>query len=470
MNGVETQQGAARNVRAAPLQLSLFQRQSDHPVGLVNQEEREIQEVAVFVQVCEGKAQAELCLVGERLRIFPQARAAHVVFGFHFDGDEIIFPLQDEIHFVGRVQPRPIARLNFELARERFQHEIFRQCAFEFAKQAIPFREDGGREMGQAAQEADVGGVDLECAHVIVSGERQAGRGDARHFVDELGVHEPLQGVLVFAGAGAFLDNVVEEALVLSGKLRGQGIPDERELRIRRRVRMLREIAFVGFQDVLERPLDKAYIMELRPVAHGLGHAARHVIHLELLDERLEKSGGDGREAVDLGEICCEVFFAARQQEFRERQRAHLQKVHLADGERGRACQSDAEQGTGTGDVIFRGVLMEILERIQRIRRFLDFIENDERVPRRHRLRAGHRQVRQDPPYIFGMGEEILVLWRFLEIEIRHMFVFRSAEFLQQPRLANLPQAFQDQRLAYRRGFPCPQAVEQQAFYWCHLT
>ena len=105
-----------------------------------------------------------------------------IVLGLNLDGENVVFPLQDEVNLVAGVEARPVARHDLELAGQRLQHKVFRQGALELTEQAVSFGKDGGGKLSLTSQQADVRSVNLECAQVVVGREWQSGRSDTRHF------------------------------------------------------------------------------------------------------------------------------------------------------------------------------------------------------------------------------------------------------------------------------------------------
>ena len=110
--------------------------------------------------------------------------------------------------------------------------------------------------------------------------------------------------------------------------------------------------------------------------------------------------------------------------------------------------------------MVFRRVFAKAFQAIERFVAFLDFVEDDQRFMGLDVLAASHRQVLQDAVYILCRFEELLVLPRFVEVEVCNVAVMPCPKLLEHPCFPNLPDAFEDQRLAVFRVFPCFQLVQ----------
>lgn len=122
--------------------------------------------------------------------------------------------------------------------------------------------------------------------------------------------------------------------------------------------------------------------------------------------------------------------------------RMHLQKMHLADRERRRFGQSNAQQRAGTGDMVLRCILAKVLQGIDDLRAVLHFVKNNERFLRKDLLAAGHHQILKDPINILRCIEERFVFFVLLEVEIGRILVIKPAELSQRPGLADLSNTF----------------------------
>lgn len=65
----------------------------------------------------------------------------------------------------------------------------------------------------------------------------------------QAGINQPLKSVFIFTSSGSFLDNLVNELLVLSCQLRGNRFPDHRDLRELVDIGMLCKVTFIGSDD-----------------------------------------------------------------------------------------------------------------------------------------------------------------------------------------------------------------------------
>ena len=253
------------------------------------------------------------------------------------------------------------------------------------------------------------------------------------------GIHQPLQRILVFSGSGTFLDDFVNELLVLSCQLRRDGLPDHRDFRELADVGMLCKVTLIGTDDSGQSFLHGSNITGFCPHQNRFWHTTGDIVHLQFLIQRIEEGIGDRLDGINAFQICCKILIAVGDQEFREGHRIDLHKVDLTDGEGGGLRQGDTQQRTGAGNVILRCVLAEILHRVDDLRAVLHLIENDEGLFWQDLLAAGQHQILQDAVNILRGFEELLVLLVLVKVEVGGILIVASAEFLQNPGLAHLP-------------------------------
>ena len=89
------------------------------PVRIVGHEQRDIQEVAVQLQIFQREPHPQLYLLLEQLLEFAEAFAADVGFRLDLDGEYIVFPLNQEIYLVRRINLAPVARRRLKLCFAR---------------------------------------------------------------------------------------------------------------------------------------------------------------------------------------------------------------------------------------------------------------------------------------------------------------------------------------------------------------
>lgn len=150
----------------------------------------------VQLQIIQRETHAELYLLGEKLLEFSQALAG-VGFGLDIHGEDGVVPLDEEVLFVRRIVPAPVAGHDFKLCQQRLQYKILGQRALEFGKEAVALAESCGSQLCQMAEQSYVHQINLEGGQIIVGRNRQPGRGAAVNLMYQPGVHQPLQRVLV---------------------------------------------------------------------------------------------------------------------------------------------------------------------------------------------------------------------------------------------------------------------------------
>ena len=248
--------------------------------------------------------------------------------------------------------------------------------------------------------------------------------------MDQPGIHQPLQGVLIFPRPGALFDDFIEEFLVLAGQLRGDGLPDHRNFGERAGVGMLGKIPFVSVHDVGERLLHGLDVPCLGPHEDGFRHPTGHIVHLEFFIERVEKSVRKRVQRVDLLQILRQVLVAVGQQKLSERHGVDLHEIDLAHRERRGVGQRDAQQGTGAGHVILRRVLAKIFHGVDDLGAVLHLVKNDQRLFRVDRLPAGQHQVLQNAVHVLRRLEKLLIFLLLIEVKIGDVFIVPPAKFL----------------------------------------
>jgi len=97
----------------------MFQRQSNQPVGLICHKQWNIQHIIIKLQIIQRESNTEFDLVREQLLELLKALAGGIGFGFDFNRENIIFSLDEEIHFIRRICLRPVPRNHFKLRNER---------------------------------------------------------------------------------------------------------------------------------------------------------------------------------------------------------------------------------------------------------------------------------------------------------------------------------------------------------------
>lgn len=179
----------------------------------------------------------------------------------------------------------------------------------------------------------------------------------------------------------------------------------------------------------------------------------------------MEEGVRDRLELIDGFREAPKLFVAIGQKEFRERHRVDLQEVDLADRKgRGQGRRSP-EQGACAGDVVLGGVFAKVLQRIDDFRRVLNIVENDQRFAWGDPLAGGEHQVLKDAPHVMGGIEELPEVFIFVKVEVGDIPVMTLPELLEQPGLADLSNAVQNQRLAAAGLLPVEEFLHQKAFH-----
>ena len=105
-------------------------------------------------------------------------------------------------------------------------------------------------------------------------------------------------------------------------------------------------------------------------------------------------------------------------------------------------------------DVVFGRCFLEILERIEGFRTFLDLVKDDESLAGKNALSGNHRKEINDPVRIFARFEDGLEILILIEVEIDEILVAVLSKFLQQPCFSDLPGPSEEKGLSCRTIFP----------------
>ena len=308
------------------------------------------------------------------------------------------------------------------------QHKVFGQRTFELSEQAVAFTKSSRRQLGQTAKQTYIHQINFEGGEVIVSGHRQSRSGAAVNFVNKSGIHQPLQSVLIFTGSCSFFDNLVDELFIFSCQLRRNGLPDHRYLRELAYIGMLCKVTFIGADNSGQGLLHSGNITGFRPHQHRFRHPASHIVHLQLLIQRIEKRIGNRFNGIHTFQICSKVFITIGNQKFRKSHRINLHEVDLSNRKRRRLCQGDTQQRAGTGNVVLRSVLTEILHGVDDLGAVLHLIKDDESLFGQDFLTTGQHQILQDTINVFGGFEKLFVFLVFIKVEICGIFIVVLAE------------------------------------------
>ena len=131
-----------------------------------------------------------------------------------------------------------------------------------------------------------------------------------------------------------------------------------------------------------------------------------------------------------------------------------LQEIHLADRERARAGQLNAQQRPRGRDVDVVGRLLEVLERAQCQVWGLHLVEDDQVPPGSEIEPLVDRKLRHDSMRIEVAAEEAFQGRVRLEVAVGDAVILPFTELSKEERLAGLPRTAQEQWLPPRGGFP----------------
>ena len=108
----------------SPLAFALFQRQANQSVSIICHEQRDVQNIIVQLQVVKREPHAEFDLIAEQLFEFFETLAGGVGLGLDLHGEDVVLPLDEEIHLIGRVALAPVSWYNFKLCDQSLKQKI----------------------------------------------------------------------------------------------------------------------------------------------------------------------------------------------------------------------------------------------------------------------------------------------------------------------------------------------------------
>ena len=146
----------------------LLQSQCQKPIQLIDHEQRDIQHLAVKAQITQGEANHDRRFRRIILLITLDAGRLDVLSRLGLNGNDCALTLENEVYLMRCL--RPVTRRYLEASDQSLMHKVFRQGALELCKQAIVLGKSRRRQMGQAAQNPYIHGVNLECAQIVVAG------------------------------------------------------------------------------------------------------------------------------------------------------------------------------------------------------------------------------------------------------------------------------------------------------------
>ena len=156
--------------------------------------------------------------------------------------------------------------------------------------------------------------------------------------MDQSGIHQPLQGILVFAGPCSFFDDLVDKLFIFPGQLGRYGLPDHRNLREFAEIGVFGKVTLIGAYDPGQGFLHSLHIPCLRPHLDGFRHTAGHIVHLQLFTQGIEEGIRNRLNGAYGFQIVCQIPISVGQQELCKGHRVNLHKVDFTYRERRRFC------------------------------------------------------------------------------------------------------------------------------------
>ena len=130
--------------------------------------------------------------------------------------------------------------------------------------------------------------------------------------------------------------------------------------------------------------------------------------------------------------------------------------------------QQRPQQTPRRDHMVLVGLLLKILQRIQRLRALLDLVKDDQRRLRLDLLPSHQRQQLNDPLRVLVMFKNRLQRVLFVEVKINIPRIGLPPKFLHQPGLPHLPRPLEHQGLALFVGFPAEQVLHGISFHLVH--
>ena len=142
---------------------------------MISHEQRDVQYIIIQLQIIQREPHTELDLIREQLLKLLEALAGGIGLRLDLNRENVIFPLNEEIHFIRWIILAPIAGNHFKLRDQGLQHKVFSQSALELGEQAVALSKGRGSQLCQTAEQNHIHQINLKCRQVIVGSHRQAG-------------------------------------------------------------------------------------------------------------------------------------------------------------------------------------------------------------------------------------------------------------------------------------------------------
>ena len=143
-----------------------------------------------------------------------------------------------------------------------------------------------------------------------------------------------------------------------------------------------------------------------------------------------------------------------------------VQRVDLAHGVARAAADGDSQKRACGGDGVTRGLLAEVLQRRQRARALLRFVEDDESLALFDRFSRFELESRDEPLYVVAQLELLMHRRVLVEVDVGDVREMGPSELFQKPCLSDLTRTVQNQGLAPRPVLPFDKPVHQKSFHW----
>ena len=200
-------------------------------------------------------------------------------------------------------------------------------------------------------------------------------------------------------------------------------------------------------------------------VPHHSGHAADHYILPQIIHHlRVHRFVDLGTRLVESPDVFNHRRVdAQRPQELLEVQGVHGHSLNVADGERRHLAIPDAQQRSGSDDVI-PTIDGQELQRGSGVRTALNLIKKQQGFAG-DETAAGNREhdARHDAVHVIIALEDISIRTVFLKVQSNDMLIVLFAEFLNDIRLTYLTRPLQQQTLSLFPGFPSNQLIHNLA-------
>ena len=297
--------------------------------------------------------------------------------------------------------------------------------------------------------------VELERREVLVREERQTRRRHAIDLADHARVVQPLKGRLVFACPCTGLERRVDELLVFLGKLRRNILPEQPYLPEQLGRRMLHEVGVIGLKDVRLDATYRRVVSRRGEFGDGFGHAAdKQVFPKQRLVQAVKPVDDCPVSAFQRLKAHLRVNGL---NEFLEGERMNVEKADLPY-RKGclspftavtRLAHRESEQRSGDEYGQFGHLLVEVLKCIERFGRFLNLINDQQRLSWRNDFpRKSLDEINQPLWLKIGAVDLLLQCLGFLQVDpYRIIRIVGFGELIHQPGLPDLTRPHQNERL-----------------------